>query len=625
MTEDPPDRRKTGASGVDSRISRIGSWFANINGRGTDERNGQNGARNRNDDRNGTDDEELRRALAFLERDRTPEWIERRARHVGLIVAAIITIVTLPLVGSLGSTSVAAIAGLASHHVRRRWPCWLAELRRTRALGTAPGLIGRIVLRMRLEPATERAVEFAAQTGTGPLAGSLTDAVRRSDSRPGSGLRAFTEEWHPWFPALERAGTRIRAAASAPAERRDRGLDRALEAVVDGTTDRMAAFIGDIRGPISGLYAFGVLLPLALVALLPAARATGLPLGATTMAVVYVVILPTVLTVASGWILLRRPVAFPPPTIDSTHPAVPKRRLSSAVAGALTGVIGWLIGSLLVAWSAPIVACGFGVGSGAFLLARPRRRVLSRVRAIESALPDALAIVGGHVADGVSVERAVRHAGEAIDGPAGEAFDAAARRSRTLRVDIESALCGNTGPFANVPSPRVQGAIALLAIAAREGRPAGDVVIEFADQLEELRTLERDATRRIATVTRTIANTATVFGPLVGGATVALASGMEGGTIAAGAALDPTAGGPVGGPTATGGLGATPVVEPIPVPVLGRIVGIYVLLLAAILTGLSTLLERGFDPTLVSYRIAIALPTATATYLASFLGANLLL
>jgi hypothetical protein len=174
----------------------------------------------------------------------------------------------------------------------------------------------------------------------------------------------------------------------------------------------------------------------------------------------------------------------------------------------------------------------------------------------------------------------------------------------------------------------------LLAVAAREGRPAGDVLLELADQLESLRDLERDARRQLATVTGTLSNTAAVFAPLVGGATVALATGIDAvdvGGVGAGAAAGADAlgaevgtgavgSGMAGSESATDGAAAT-----MSVPVLGRIVGTYVLLLAALLTGLATGLERGFDRTLVAYRIGIALPTATATFLVAFGGAGLLI
>ena len=75
-------------------------------------------------------------------------------------------------------------------------------------------------------------------------------------------------------------------AATTGAGERARTLDRAMDAVLDGTRDRMAAFADDVQGPATAVYAFGVLLPLALVSVLPAARAAGLP--ATLPAVVSV-------------------------------------------------------------------------------------------------------------------------------------------------------------------------------------------------------------------------------------------------------------------------------------------------------------------------------------------------
>jgi len=128
-----------------------------------------------------------------------------------------------------------------------------------------------------------------------------------------------------------------------------------------------------------------------------------------------------------------------------------------------------------------------------------------------------MTVIGGDVAEGVAVETAIANAGERLDGATGELFERAGRRSDTLRVDVREAFLGRGGPAVPVPSPRVQGAVALLAVAGREGRPAGDVLLELADQLEELRELENDARRQLATVTGTLTNTAAVFAPLVGG------------------------------------------------------------------------------------------------------------
>ncbi len=600
-------------------------------------------------DRNPEAADELRRALTFLDWDVTRERVIEDGYRIGAVVAAICTIPTAWRFGLLPGVLVGLSVALAAVHGVHRLPVWCATLRRTRALGAAPGLVGRLVLRMRLDPSAERAVRFAARTGHGPLADDLAAHERRRADGPTSGLRGFAREWRPWFPALDRSVALVRTAASAPPNRRDRCLDRALDTVLSGTTDRLASFVGDVRGPVSALYAFGVLLPLALIALLPAAAASGVPIGASVVTVVYLLVLPAGLLAASAWLLSRRPVAFPPPSVDGDHPDVPRRGATAVAVGLVSGTATALIAWTMVAtWAAPVAAIGVGVGSGLLVVSRPRRRVLSDIRDVERGLPDAMTVIGGDVAEGVAVERAVADAGERLEGETGAILTHAARRSRTLRVSVREAFVGRGGPAKALPSPRVQGAVALLSVAAREGKPAGDVILDLADQLERLRELERESRRQLATVTGTLTNTAAVFAPLVGGATVALATGIDaagavGGAGVSGladpgalagepAAVDPNAGTPTE-PTSAAGppdsnvedASADERMTGLTVPVLGRIVGAYVLLLSAILTGLATGLERGFDRTLVAYRIGIALPTATTTYLVAFVGAGVLL
>lgn len=576
---------------------------------------------------------ELRRAVAFLGWDVAPDRIVAVGYRGGLVAGGVVAVVAGVAAGATVAVPAALVAALGAAHVVHRGPVWLASLRRTRALGAAPGLVGRLVLRMRLDPSTERAVQFAARTGTGPLADALARRERGSANGPTSGLQAFAREWRPWFPAIDRAAALIRTAATAPPERRGRCLDRALDATLSGTTDRLAAFVGDVQGPVSALYAFGVLLPLALIALLPAGAATGVAVGPGLVAGMYLVALPAGLLAASAWLLSRRPVAFAPPSIDGDHPDVPDRRRLALGAGLAVGIVAAAVAARVVAsWTWPVAGVGVGLGVALIVFSRPRRSVLADVREVERGLPDAMTVIGGDVAEGVAVETAVANAGDRIDGATGEVFERAGRRSDTLRVGVREAFLGRGGPAVPVPSPRLNGAIVLLAVAAREGRPAGDILLELADQLEALRDLERDARRQLATVTGTLANTAAVFAPLVGGATVALATGVDAvdvGGLGAGATAGADAVG-VGVPSGESASGdpqtgrATDGERALAVPILGRIVGTYVLVLSVLLTGLATGLERGFDRTLVAYRVGIALPTATATYLVAFAGARLL-
>lgn len=540
---------------------------------------------------------ELTRSLAFLRSPVEAETVVRAGYGGAISIGAAVWVLALLSGRSVVAGSVLALlVALGTAHAVHEAPKTLARLHRTAALGAAPDLVGRAVLRMRVTPSAERAASFAAETGEGALADSLTEHVRRSRGTPASGLGSFAGAWRDWYPSLRRAMLLVEASANAPPGERARTLDRAMTAVLDGTRDRMAEFAASIRGPATGVYAFGVLLPLALSSILPAARAAGLPASVPAIVAVYNLVLPALLLWASWRLLARRPVAFRPPRVTSAHPGVPDERRIALVIAIAAGLFGWLLAGRFVAgWTAPLAALGWGSGAGLLWWYRPIKRVRDRTRRVEANLPDALYLIGRRVDEGMAVEAAVEAAANEVAGETGEVLSEAARRQRQLRLDVREALLGEYGALATVPSPRARSAAALLGTAAREGRPAGEAATAMADHLEELRTVERDARASLATVTGTLGSTAAAFGPLVGGITVALADGMG------------TAGGAV---------------EPVPAAELGLAVGIYVLLLSVLLTGLAIGLERGLDRALVGYRCGAALVSASTVYLVSYAAAG---
>jgi len=522
---------------------------------------------------------------------------------VGVAVAALVALVWVPVAAALG-----VVVGYAVH----RGPVWVARVRRTAALGEAPGVVVRAVLRMRIEPTAESAAAFAARTGSGRLAASLAAHVRRARATPRSGLSTFADEWAAWFPALRRATGLVVAAADAPAGDRDDTLDRATTTVLDGARDRMAAFADEVRAPATALYAFGVLLPLALVAVLPAARVAGVGLSLRALVIVYDLSLPAVVLAAGAWLLVRRPVAFPPPSVGRSHPSVPSRRWPAvALAGGVAAGSLVALPRVLPAWTAPVGAVGLGAGAGLVWYYRPVVAVQRRVRAVEEGLPDALHLIGRRVAEGEAVETAVERTATELSDETGRVLGRAARTGRQLRVDLRAALLGPDGALADVPSPRARGAAALLSVAAEEGEPAGRAVMLLGDHLDDLESVEREGRRELARVTGTLRHTAAVFGPLVAGATVALAAGLDalGGRSAGVSAVESA---------------ATVTASPLPVAGVGSAVGTYVLFLAAALTALSTGLERGLDGPLVGYRVGWALCSATAVFFVAFRATGLL-
>ncbi|GAB3319325.1 type II secretion system protein [Haloplanus salinarum] len=554
-------------------------------------------------------DPALEGALAYLRAPVDAPALERAARVAGTLVGVVVAVLgvvvgvaTTPRWGVVAAaTGVAVGAGVPL--AANRGPRLAARLARTRALGSAAALVGRAAMCLRIDPTVERAAAFAARTGRGVLARSLDGHVARAAGTPRNGFDGFDEEWSESFPALSRAVSRLEAAAAAPPDERERHLDRAVSAALDGAREELAAFASEIRGPVTGLYAFGVLLPLALVGVLPAARATGARIPLAVIVALYDVVLPVVMVGAGAWLLARRPVAFPPPRIDASHPETPDGPVPALAAGVVAGAGGGVVATRVVApWAAPIAGVGLGVGTVLVVRFHAANEVRKRVRAVESELDDALYLIGRRVAAGEAVESALDGAARRIEGSTGDLLDEAVRRQRRLGLTVTAAFRGDGGPSNDLPSRRTEEMVTLVGLAATEGEPAGEALVATAEHVEELGRVERTARRQLSKVTDTLANTAAVFGPLVGGATVALSARVaHTGTSA--------------------GFGAAP----LPTGSLGVAVGAYVLWLAAALTTLSTGLTHGLDRTLVGYRVGAALWLATVAYLAAYVGAGVFL
>lgn len=499
---------------------------------------------------------------------------------LGLVTAGGMASV-LPYVG--GAVGILAVATAVSILYG---PALVDVSRRSRTLGAAPDLVCLVVLSLRLEPALERATSFAADHGTGRLADSLGAHAREARGRPGAGFAGFADTWTAHLPSLRRAAALADAAVESPAGDRERLLDRTLTVVVDGTRERTSEYADAVHGPTTAVYAFGVVLPLALVGVVPAAASAGLPLTVGAFALGYGVVLPLGVVAAAAWVLARRPVAFPPAEIPTGHPALEGRTVRAALAAGCGVVAAVLAARLLSAWVLPILLVGWPLGGALAVWYRPACELRADARDVEAGLADALSLLGHRLRQGHSVEAAVRGAAATLDGPAGDVFDSAARRMARLRVGVTEAFLGDHGPLVAVPSERTRAAVPLVSHAAAAGPAGGRVLVDVASLFDDLATLDREVRREFAATTRTLRHTAFVYAPLVAGVTVALAgrvSGLEGGT----------------------GL---------PTGALALAVGGYVLWLAAVLPALAVGLERGLDRALVGYHAGVALAASATVF-----------
>lgn len=536
--------------------------------------------------------DELVESLSFTDSPLEPETVVRAGYGAGLLAllcSAPLVLSPLPLLAVI--PAVVSLSLLAVHGVHTA-PQLRAAFAKTEALGDAPNLVGRVVLRMQVQPSLESAVRFAADTGYSPLSRSLERHIDRSIGTPRTGLLSFADEWSDQFPALRRSAHLLAMAQDAPEGERGRTLDRALSAMLNGTRNQMADFTSSIRSPTTALFAFGVMIPLALVALVPVIPIAGIGVNVWMFVVVYNVILPLVLVSMGLWLLSRRPVAFPPPEVSPGHPDVPDRLWLRGAWGLAAGAVGFAATTVLglgsLAW---VTAFGIGLGVALAAIFKPILEVRNYVREVEDHLTDALYLVGRQVAEGESVESAIELAAERVPAETGEVFAHAANLQRRLHLGVEEAFLGTYGALRDIPSPRARGTAVLLAIASDEGQPAGRAIVAMADHLEELEDVESEAKRQLMKVTDTLESTTAYFGPLVAGTTVGMASLMSSDT-----------------------LDLTEEAATFPTESISIVIGIYVVLLCFILTPLTIGLRNGLDRALIGYHVGYNLVTAMVLY-----------
>ena len=511
---------------------------------------------------------------------------------VAVAVAALPLVVLAPLAGLLVVAYAVAAAAAVVHA-----PTLALAVHESRLAGAGPGFVARLAIRVRLEPAPESAERFAARTGDGPLADALGRRVRECAGRPESALDAVTDDLPT--PGLRRAVALVLAAVETPAADRGRVLDRALDAAQDATERHVRVGTRAVRGPVNAVYAFGVVLPLALVGLVPVAPAAGVALPLGVVAVVYDAVLPLALVAAGAWVLAHRPAVFPAGRADRAAGAGRDGR-RAALAGTATAALagaGCLV--LGVHWAAVVSTPCVGVGVTLSVAAGPAVALDERVAALEAGIPDATAIVGRRLAAGDPPETAVAAVGETLGGPTGDLFAAADRTRSALGRPLHAAFFGEHGVLGPEHGTRVRGSVRLLLAAATGGTAGGRVLAEVADGLDGVRTLESAARADLADLADTLARTGGLFAPIVAGVTVSLAGHV----------------GALGSGVASG----------LPTAALGVVVGGYVAWSAVVLSALAVCLDRGIRPALLVERVGVALATAGACYAGAAAATGLVL
>jgi Flp pilus assembly protein TadB len=571
---------------------------------------------------------ELKNALKFTGSDVEPWEVALLAYTVTAIVLVIlmgidvVILVVFPMsfTGILMFIVLPTVAiPLSLLSLLATYPKIRARRIRNRSLGRMPEAINYLSMSMRLNPALDRAVSFAADNLDEPLSSGmrsmLWDVYLRKHHSIEDAFVQFSYDWGDWNEDFKRALYAIRSAElEKTREGLDRGLDKASEIILTGTKRRMEQYAASLSGPTFILFSMGIVLPMILGAMLPMMAVGGVNLGALEIAVLLDVAFPLVTFGYAYSILGKRPGTAPPPNIPEKKSAFRRAGTLAAIAGIVLALPGIPpIASMLGLGYLPMLwAVGGAVGVYCLLASRKLKRERDLVKKMEAEFPDALFQLGSRISEGKPLEAALSDtAGSMAGTEIAKLFEKIAGVLRLTRAGLGEALFSKHGIMKNFPSRTISASMkTVVEVVGKDTATAGRTIIGISNYLRDMNKVDHEIRTRLGSVMDMMRSTAMIFAPVVMGVTAALyfvMASVLGGLEESSSALS------------FGGAATL-----VPRDVFTLILGVYLFLTVVTIMYFVSGMKEGDDPIELKWQIGTALPVALSIFsLAALIGGGL--
>ncbi|DAC72844.1 MAG TPA: hypothetical protein DSN98_02945 [Thermoplasmata archaeon] len=440
------------------------------------------------------------------------------------------------------------------------YPKTHARYTQIHSLGDIPEILSYLVMYLKLVPNLENSVKFAAAESSTALACDLRKLVWDMEIRVYHGindaLSSFATQWGRWSEYFKRSLHLIRSSIHERDEAsRIITLDRALDVSLEGTKETMNHFANRLHQPTVILYSVGIMIPLSLVAMLPAAGLVGMRITIFQVFLIYDVLLPLFVLLYTRKILISRPAAFNPSAIPSYHPdllAINKRQrlVFSLVIGVVISSPGAVF--LLVPLAIPggssdalinfisnhqglnsffpvtlffIWGAATAVAIYCLSVYRPYKKLRDEIKQMEKEFSDALYIIGKRISEDKSPEESFLYAARTMQGTQiAEVFRHTCYNLTAMHTNFHDALYSNEfGSLQHVHSDRIKAILRLFVEGTQKSQHAVSAsLIRIADHLKQLQEVEYKITDMLYELTSTLRSTVTVFAPLIAGVTLAI-------------------------------------------------------------------------------------------------------
>lgn len=519
-----------------------------------------------------------------------------------------------------------------------------AKLMKISSLGDIPEILSYVVMSMKLVPNLEHAVLFAARNSERPLAKDLKkliwDLNLRIYSSMDDALLSFADLWGRNSEYFKRSLHLIKSSTAEPDEaQRIITLNRALDISLEGTENLMDSFAAKLKTPSYVLYSIFILIPLALVALLPAVTVVGMKPKTIDLIFLYDLVFPLLAAVYSEYILLQRPVAFVPKPIPDSHPDLSDIRQKKRFAIIFSVLLFFLIapsGYFLLLLGNPegivattplggyipptlplVLGAVAGISTYLYFSSVPYKKIRDRIKQMEQEFADSLFVLGRRISEGKSPEEAFVYTARTMEGSTiGKTFEEISTNLLSMRTNLRNAIFDEEfGAFRHIYSEKIRNTMLLFTESVHKNHEAaGASIIKLADHLKELSAVEERIRRSLYDVTSTMRSTAVIFGPLIAGITLALAEVITKILSQVGEKMNRIPEDLSGMPVEIGQGAFSQSIAP---DSFLLAIGIYVVLISAILTRFAGSVEYGGDQAQLKYDLACMLPLSIIIFAVS--------
>jgi len=529
------------------------------------------------------------------------------------------------------------------------YPKTYAKYLQIRSLGDIPEILSYLVMYLKLVPNLENSIKFAASESSTVLAQDMRKLMWDIEIRVYTGVDDamihFATQWGRFSDYFKRSLHLVHSSIQQRDEAsRTMTLDRALDVSLEGTKETMNHFANRLHQPTVMLYSIGIMIPLSLVAMLPAAGLVGLRVTIFQVFFMYDVLLPLFVFLYTRRILLMRPATFNPPHIPPNHPEViainKHRRLAlSVIIGfliALPGVVFLLVPLMTSPGSSQSIISFmsdlrglnavipttlffiWGVATSVTVYCvsvyRPYKKVRDGIKQIEKEFSDALYILGKRISEEKSPEESFLYAARIMEGSRiAEVFHHTSYNLAAMHTNLRDALFSTEfGSLTHVYSDRVNAILRLFVEGIQKSQRAVSAsLIRIADHLKQLQEVETKIKDMLYELTTTLRSTVTVFAPLIAGVTLAITALISRIISSLGGALPHDA---TGLPPTLSSVSEAFTLENVRPEYFVLVIGIYLIELVFLLTRFTNGINEGDDKATYMYSLGRTMPVAVGVF-----------